>query len=140
VLPESKTVDNPDDISFIVRVPFLQTRQNASLNQPLFMQTFLVLKYFECYWLIMLVIVTMENLAERALSNLLLDFVSVVNMVFRIRDIFILFCVETVVVLRWLGGAGDWHSFFTRNVYVVNCLVFRNLLPLVFTQKLRIAS
>ena len=88
----------------------------------------------------MLMIVTMENLAERALPDLLLDFVSVVYVVFRIRDIFIFFRVEAVVVLRRLCGAGDWHSFFTRDVYIINCLVFCNLLPLVFTQKLGITS
>jgi len=82
VLPESKTVENPDNIAFIVGVSLFETLQNASLNESLFVQTLLVFEYFQCDWLIMLMIVAMEYLTERTFPDLLFDLVSVVHVVF----------------------------------------------------------
>ena len=73
------------------------------------MQAFLITEDFNGYDVISLMIKTLEDLAERSLSDDLLNFIPVRNVVFNSSQILTILCIKAVIVsifLRFL------HRFF----------------------------
>ena len=94
---EDKLVQDADDVPLIIWVPFFQLLQDASLNQPLFIQPFLVPQDLQRDHLVRLVIKSLENLPETPLPDLFLHLIPVRNVVFRITDVLTFIIVKTTI-------------------------------------------
>lgn len=127
---EHETLDDPNDSLLVVRVLLIKTLENPSLNESLLVQAFLIPEYFNGYDVISLVIKTLEDLAERPLSDNLLDFVPVGNMVFRCSQVLAVFGVKAVIVsvfLRFLHLLFVFLLVSTLFIHVVDRCVFTDL-------------
>jgi len=71
----------------------------------------------------MFMVVTMENLTERALAYLFFNLVSVVNVILRVGDILVFISIKAEIVLGWSGTGRKRLFLFSRNIYVIDCLI-----------------
>ena len=97
MLAEHKCLDNSHDVFLVFWIVCFQLFQDASFDQPLLIQTLFISEDLQSDNLLLLVIIALENLAERALSNALLNFVPVRNMVVHVTYIFSFVVVKASV-------------------------------------------
>ena len=97
MLAEHKCLNDSHDVFLVLWIVCFQLFQDASFDQPLLIQTLFISEDLQSDNLLLLVIIALENLAERALSNALLNFVPVRNMVVHVTYIFSFVVVKASV-------------------------------------------
>ena len=97
MLAEHKCLYDSHDVFLVLWIVSFQLLQDASFDQPLLVQALFISEYLQGANLLLLVIITLENLAKRSLSNAFLDLVPVRNMVVHVTYIFSFVVVKASV-------------------------------------------
>ena len=97
MLAENKCLDDSHDVFLIFWIVCFQLLQDTSFDQALLIQSLFISEDLQGDNLLFLVIIALENLTERALSNALLDLESVRNMVVNVTYIFSFVVVKAPV-------------------------------------------
>ena len=86
-------------------------------------QYFLISQYLQGTHLLLLVVEAFENLTERALSNPLLNFIPVRNMVVYVTDILALVIVEAAILRAIRSGKSLATVLALKDVEVVHLVI-----------------
>jgi hypothetical protein len=143
VLPKHKLIQHLYDVFFVLRVFLVQHLNQLGFNKPLFVQPFFILKHFQSYKFLLLVVENSEHNAKRTLTQLFNDFVSIVNMVVVATMVLLLIRVESVVggFIQTAPLSAAWQLSVLASpplpllhVEKVNGLVIMNFPPFNFCQ------
>ena len=97
MLAEHKCLYDSHDVFLVLWIVCFQLLQDASFDQPLLVQALFISEDLQGANLLLLVIIALENLAKRSLSNAFLDLVPVRNMVVHVTYIFSFVVVKASV-------------------------------------------
>ena len=123
MLAEDERLQDPNDVFLIFRVVLLELLEDASLDQALLVQALLVTEDLQSDDLLLLVVEAFENLTERALSNPLLNFIPVRNMVVYVTDILTIVIVEAAILRAIRSGKSLATVLALKDVEVVHLVI-----------------
>jgi len=127
VAAEGERVEHVDDVHGVVLVLLAQLTQDAYLLVRLTVEALLVAHHLERHVLVRLMIVGLDHLAERALTDHAQHLVAIRHVVVRHMNVRALFVVVLVVV----GPADDARPFLRVRADEVDLLVVEDLVMLV---------
>ena len=123
MLSKDERFNDSNNVLLVFWVTLFQLLKDASLNQSLLVQAFLISQYLQGTHLLLLVVEAFENLTERALSNPLLNFIPVRNMVVYVTDILALVIVEAAILRAIRSGKSLATVLALKDVEVVHLVI-----------------
>jgi len=123
VLSKDERFNDSNNVLLVFWVTLFQLLKDASLNQSLLVQAFLISQYLQSTHLLLLVVEAFENLTERALSNPLLNFIPVRNMVVYVTDILALVIVEAAILRTIRSGKSLATVLALKDVKIVHLVI-----------------
>ena len=123
MLSKDERFNDSNNVLLVFWVTLFQLLKDASLNQSLLVQAFLISQYLQSTHLLLLVVEAFENLTERALSNPLLNFIPVRNMVVYVTDILALVIVEAAILRAIRSGKSLATVLALKDVEVVHLVI-----------------
>ena len=123
MLSKDERFNDSNNVLLVFWVTLFQLLKDASLNQSLLVQAFLISQYLQGTHLLLLVVEAFENLTERALSNPLLNFIPVRNMVVYVTDILAFVIVEAAILRAIRSGKSLATVLALKDVEVVHLVI-----------------
>lgn len=122
MLSKHETVDDSNHTLLVVGVLHIQRLEDASLNQTLLMQAFLVSEDFNGHDFAGLVVVALKDLTETAFAYDLLNLEAVDNVVAHLGYVLTILRVETVILGVFLGVLFPFLVFFFVTGVLINII------------------
>jgi hypothetical protein len=98
MVTESKLLENPHYVPFVIGICLLEGLKDTSFDLTLLVELLLVPEDFDSDSLSVFVVVTVKDLTERAFTDLALNFVSVGDVVLWGAHILVSIVVEAIII------------------------------------------